>query len=501
MTRTNDVRVNFNLTTDPIGPPSWSQGPPGPPGPPGPMGPTGSPGPAGPEGDQGPIGPNGPGWVSSTRDPTSGDVGYPIGTLWFNDWTNKYWQLTSTSPTVNWALTGDLGGPPGPQGPPGADSTVPGPQGPAGPTGATGPQGPQGNPGATGPQGPIGNTGPQGPTGATGSQGPAGPGVAAGGTAGQVLSKIDATDYSTQWTSPFTQALADARYLQFSGGTLTGALTLAADPATNLQAATKQYADTKLTQAQADARYQTPAQSAALYLPLTGGTLTGGLLFSPDNTYDSGASGGANRPRNLFIAGQATLSGSVGIMSAAASDRALQINPTAGLLTGTSQFGIVLIPTFSSGATSAGYGLYVQVATQAATHTMASGYGVIVQIPNVGAGTSITNNYGINVANQGASGVTNAYGIYISAQSGAATENTAIYAVGDCRLGGVTGAQIAAAATTGFVYLPSIVSAPTGVPARVNVGTGSGAHPFTYDPSTHRLWVYEGGAWHYAQFT
>ena len=30
-------------------------------------------------------------------------------------------------------------------------------------------------------------------------QGPAGPGVAAGGTAGQVLAKIDATDYNTQW--------------------------------------------------------------------------------------------------------------------------------------------------------------------------------------------------------------------------------------------------------------------------------------------------------------
>jgi hypothetical protein len=40
-----------------------------------------------------------------------------------------------------------------------------------------------------------------------------------------------------------TQATADTRYLQLSGGTLTGALTLAADPAAALQPATKQYVD------------------------------------------------------------------------------------------------------------------------------------------------------------------------------------------------------------------------------------------------------------------
>lgn len=46
------------------------------------------------------------------------------------------------------------------------------------------------------PKGDTGATGPQGPT------GPAGPGVAAGGTAGQVLSKVDGTDYNTQWVTP-----------------------------------------------------------------------------------------------------------------------------------------------------------------------------------------------------------------------------------------------------------------------------------------------------------
>lgn len=43
--------------------------------------------------------------------------------------------------------------------------------------------------------------GPAGPTGADGPQGPAGQGVPAGGTTGQVLAKIDNTNYNTQWVN------------------------------------------------------------------------------------------------------------------------------------------------------------------------------------------------------------------------------------------------------------------------------------------------------------
>jgi hypothetical protein len=66
-------------------------------------------------------------------------------------------------------------------------------------TGATGTQG------DIGPQGPIGLTGDTGATGAQGIQGiqgiqgPAGPLNTAGGTAGQLLAKIDGTDYNAQW--------------------------------------------------------------------------------------------------------------------------------------------------------------------------------------------------------------------------------------------------------------------------------------------------------------
>lgn len=56
-----------------------------------------------------------------------------------------------------------------------------------------------GSVGVPGPQGPAGATGPQGPQGPQGEPGPAGVGVPAGGTAGQVLAKVDGVDYNTEW--------------------------------------------------------------------------------------------------------------------------------------------------------------------------------------------------------------------------------------------------------------------------------------------------------------
>ena len=52
-----------------------------------------------------------------------------------------------------------------------------------------------------GPQGPVGATGATGATGAQGPKGEAGPGVPTGGVAGQVLTKVDSTDYNTRWVT------------------------------------------------------------------------------------------------------------------------------------------------------------------------------------------------------------------------------------------------------------------------------------------------------------
>ena len=59
-----------------------------------------------------------------------------------------------------------------------------------------------------------------------------------------------------------------ANTLPLTGGTLTGALTLAADPAMSLQSATKRYVDAQIATA----------------LPMTGGTLSGALALTADPT-------------------------------------------------------------------------------------------------------------------------------------------------------------------------------------------------------------------------
>ena len=61
-----------------------------------------------------------------------------------------------------------------------------------GPTGATG---------SAGATGATGSAGTNGTNGATGDTGPAGPGVASGGTTGQYLTKVDGTNYNTQWST------------------------------------------------------------------------------------------------------------------------------------------------------------------------------------------------------------------------------------------------------------------------------------------------------------
>lgn len=96
----------------------------------------------------------------------------------------------------------------------GADSVVPGPKGDKGDAGADGGQGIQGEPGTKGDAGDTGIQGVQGtkgdagadstvegPQGNAGPTGPTGPGTATGGTSGQVLAKIDGTDFNTEWVN------------------------------------------------------------------------------------------------------------------------------------------------------------------------------------------------------------------------------------------------------------------------------------------------------------
>ncbi|MGQ0622387.1 MAG: hypothetical protein ACT4QA_21170, partial [Panacagrimonas sp.] len=74
--------------------------------------------------------------------------------------------------------------------------------GATGATGTPGVTGATGNPGATGATGATGLPGATGAEGVAGSAGTNGQGVPAGGTTGQLLSKIDGTNFNTQWTTP-----------------------------------------------------------------------------------------------------------------------------------------------------------------------------------------------------------------------------------------------------------------------------------------------------------
>lgn len=64
------------------------------------------------------------------------------------------------------------------------------------------------------PSGPQGPAGPQGAAGPAGANGANGEGVIAGGAAGQVLAKIDATDYNTQWVNQPTSLYAIGRHTE-----------------------------------------------------------------------------------------------------------------------------------------------------------------------------------------------------------------------------------------------------------------------------------------------
>lgn len=194
----------------------------------GPQGPIGNTGLTGPQGIQGDIGPAGPQGIQGNAGPQGiqGNTGNP-GSVWY---TGTIAPPSATGVINDWYLnktTGDVYLKT-------AASTWTYQSNITGPQGLTGPQGSQGLQGPTGPQGPIGNTGPAGPT---------GQGVPTGGTLNQVLAKNSSTNYDTTWVSVMTQAQADLRYIQLSGGTLTGPLILNADPTVALGAVTKQYVD------------------------------------------------------------------------------------------------------------------------------------------------------------------------------------------------------------------------------------------------------------------
>ena len=205
--------------------PQGEQGPIGDAGPQGPMGDQGEKGDVGPQGPKGDAGPAGS-KITSTTYKGKDDDGGDVYVQHFDDGT-----------------TAEFTAPIGPKGEPGqkGDTGQQGEQGPQGEKGDTGSQGPQGDVGPQGETGPQGEQGPQGPKGDTGSSGVyygttaptdtsvnvlinpngelpdyKGVGVPAGGSTGQVLAKVDGTDYNTQWVDQTggSGGSVDAAYAQ-----------------------------------------------------------------------------------------------------------------------------------------------------------------------------------------------------------------------------------------------------------------------------------------------
>lgn len=146
------------------------------------------------------------------------------------------------------------------------------------------------------------------------------------------------TDTGTDDTRAVTPLKAATRFLAKAGGTLTGFLTLHADPTSALHAVTKQYADslagggssasetvagiaeiatqTETDTGTDDARIVTPLKAATRYLSKAGGTLTGfltlhanptGAMHAVTKQYADGLVAGGASPASETVAGIAEI--------------------------------------------------------------------------------------------------------------------------------------------------------------------------------------------------
>jgi hypothetical protein len=275
---------------------------------------AGVPGPqgeAGPIGPTGPTGPIGPGFKYDGRIPTEADLAgvfavTAIGEFWITDDKGEGWQMVANSNAAGGKAWSELG-------------RLVGQDGVAGPQGIQGETGAQGVAGATGPQGPAGVEGPAGPTGPKGDQGEQGiPGLGITfkgrvATVGDLPSTaaqgdmyiVDATGDSWVWSAS-AAAFENAGPIVGPKGEQGVAGPTGSQGPAGADGATGPAGPKGDTGAQGPQGIQGPPGAdgtggGGAYLPLAGGTMTGGItlpttvqsLTFGTSTYNVfGASGG-----------------------------------------------------------------------------------------------------------------------------------------------------------------------------------------------------------------
>lgn len=166
---------------------------------------AGSSGTSGTSGIDGVIGSSG----TSGTTGTSGTSGVD-GTFFGSSGTSGTSGVNGSSGQTGSAGTSGTSGVSGTSGTSGVSGTsgssgLNGVNGTSGVNGINGSSGISGTSGTSGTSGVNGTSGTSGISGSSGTSGTSGPGVAAGGTTGQILAKVDGVDYNTQWIDNYTE--------------------------------------------------------------------------------------------------------------------------------------------------------------------------------------------------------------------------------------------------------------------------------------------------------
>lgn len=204
------------------------------------------------------------------------------------------------------------------------------------------------------------------------------------------------------------------------------------------------------------------APTDATYLTLgTNGTLSGERVLTGTTNQislnDAGANGNLtlSTPQDIHTSATPQFA-TLGLGAAAASDKGILISSS---VAGTSQYGLSSALTFSSGATTAGYGINIAPATQATSFTMANLYGLYIADASKGAGSTITTLYGLKIADM-TTGATN-YSLYTGTAQSYFGGNVGIKTTAGSELD-VKGTLRLSGATSGYVgFAPAAAAGST----------------------------------------